>query len=229
MTLPPVVAREQWLSARKELLGREKALTRLDESLTAERRRLPMVRIQKEYVFHGPAGPAGLPELFDGCRQLIVQHVMFDPSWETTCPSCSESLDELSAGLLAQLRAHNTAFAAVSLAPLAMITADRIGRGWEFPWYSSAGSDFNYDFHATLDETVTPIVYNFQSKAEILEARVANDLVDAGMPVEVPGISCFLRQGGSVFHTYSTYARGLEPVSTARSLLNLTVLGPRPG
>lgn len=229
MARPRVVAREQWLSARKELLGREKELTRLRDALDAERRRLPMVRIDKHYVFHGPSGPVGLPELFDGCQQLVVQHVMFDPSWDTSCPSCSASLDELSAGMLTQLRAHNTAFAAVSLAPLEMIIADKIRRGWEFPWYSSSGSDFNYDFHATLDETVAPIVYNYQSKAEILAAHVANDLVDAQTPVEVPGISCFLYQGGAVFHTYSTYARGVEPVSALRSLLNLTVLGARPG
>jgi predicted dithiol-disulfide oxidoreductase (DUF899 family) len=229
MTLPPVVAREQWLSARKELLYKEKELTRLHDALNAERRRLPMVRVEKHYVFHGPSGPVGLPELFDGCQQLIVQHVMFDPSWETSCPSCSASLDELSAGILAQLRAHNTAFAAVSLAPLEMITVDKIRKGWEFPWYSSSGSDFNYDFHATLDETVAPIVYNYQSKAEILAAPVANDLVDAQTPVEVPGISCFLRQGASVFHTYSTYARGIEQVSAASNLLNLTVLGALSG
>jgi predicted dithiol-disulfide oxidoreductase (DUF899 family) len=229
MALPPVVAREQWLSARKELLGKEKELTRLRDALDAERRRLPMVRIEKHYVLHGSAGPVGLPELFDGCQQLVVQHVMFDPSWDRSCPSCSASLDELSAGMLAQLRAHDTAFAAVSLAPLEMIIADKIRKGWEFPWYSSSGSDFNYDFHATLDETVAPIVYNYQSKAEILAGHVANDLVDAQMPVEVPGISCFLRQGGAVFHTYSTYARGVEPVSALRSLLNLTVLGGRSG
>lgn len=229
MTLPPVAAREQWLRARKELLGREKELTRLRDALNAERRRLPMVRIEKHYVFHGPSGAVGLPDLFDGCKQLIVQHVMFDPSWDTSCPSCSASLDELSAGLLTQLRARNTAFAAVSLAPLEMIIADKIRNGWQFPWYSSSGSDFNYDFHATLDETVAPIVYNYQSKAEILAAQVANDLVDALMPVEVPGLSCFLRQGGNVFHTYSTYARGIEPVSAARSLLSLTVLGDRSG
>ena len=184
-----------------------------------------MVRIDKEYVFAGPAGPVTLPGLFDGCRQLIVQHFMFDPAWEAGCPTCAASADELSRGVIAQLRARDTAFVMISIAPIAKITSVREQRGWSFPWYSSHGTDFNYDFHVTLDENKAPVVYNYESKAEILAAHSDNDLVRAGIPVEVPGISCFLRAEGSVFHTYSTYARGTEHVSAVRGYLELTVLG----
>jgi predicted dithiol-disulfide oxidoreductase (DUF899 family) len=225
MNLPPVVSHEQWLAARVKLLAREKELTRLRDELTEDRRRLPMVRIGKDYVFTGPHGDTGLLEFFDGCRQLIVQHFMFDPGWEAGCPSCAAFTDELSPGLLARLRARDTAFALVSLAPFPKIMAYRTRKGWPFPWYSSYGSDFNYDFHVTLDPAVAPVEYDYQSTEEILAAEPACELVDAGQPVEVPGISCFLRDGGSVFHTYSAYDRGLERIATADSLLDLTVLG----
>jgi predicted dithiol-disulfide oxidoreductase (DUF899 family) len=152
---------------------------------------------------------------------------MFDPSWDAGCPSCSAASDELSAGLLASLRARDTAFAAVSLAPFAKIMAYRRWNGWTFPWYSSFGGDFNYDFHVTLDEKVAPVVYDYQSKAEILMAGTENDLVSSEYPVEVPGISCFLRDGGDIFHTYSTYGQGIEQLSCAESFLELTALGNR--
>lgn len=225
MSLPPVASREQWLTARKELLARERELTRLQDALNADRGRLPMVRIDKHYVFAGPAGPVTLPGLFDGCRQLIVQHFMFDPDWDSGCPSCAASADELSNGVITQLRARDTAFAMVSRAPIAKITSFRERRGWGFPWYSSHGSDFNYDFHLTLDEEKAPVVYDYQSKAEILAAHEDNDLVLAEQPVEVPGISCFLQAEDRVFHTYSTYARGMEHVSAVRGYLALTALG----
>jgi predicted dithiol-disulfide oxidoreductase (DUF899 family) len=227
MRLPDVVSREEWLAARRELLAREKELTRQQDELNALRRRLPMVRIGKDYVFQGPHGQVGLAGLFDGCRQLIIQHFMFHPGWDTGCPTCADSADELSPGLLAHLRARETAFAMVSLAPFAKIMAYKTARGWTFPWYSSLGSDFNYDFHATLDEKVAPVIYNYRTKAEILAAGSSDELVDTDVPVEVPGISCFLRDGEGVFHTYSTYARGLEHVAGARSFLDLTALGHR--
>src|SRR6185437_5104012 len=227
MSLPQVVSREQWLSARRRLLAKEKNLTSRCDALNSDRRRLPMGRIEKNYLFEGVRGQVGLAELFDGCRQLIVHHFMFDPSWDAGCPTCAAASDELSAGLLARLRARDTAFAAVSLAPFAKIMAYRAGNGWTFPWYSSFGSDFNYDFHVTLDEKVAPVVYDYQSKDEILAAEVANDLVAAELPVEVPGISCFFRDGGDIFHTYSTYDRGIEELSSAESFLELTVLGNR--
>jgi len=229
MSLPQVVSREQWLAARQELLAREKELTRRHDALNADRRRLPMVAIDKDYVFEGPAGQVGLPELFGGARQLIVHHFMFDPGWDTGCPSCAASADELSPGLLAHVRARDTAFAMVSLAPFAKIRAYQASRGWTFGWYSSFGSDFNYDFHVTLDETVAPVVYNYRGKAEILAAGSLGDLTDADQPVEVPAISCFLRAGDGVFHTYSTYARGVEQVGGAHSFLDLTALGRQEG
>jgi predicted dithiol-disulfide oxidoreductase (DUF899 family) len=225
MSLPPVVAREQWLAARMDLLARERELTRLNDAVTAARRRLPMVRIQKDYVFEGAAGPVGLPALFDGCHQLIVQHFMFDPSWDAGCPSCSASSQELSSGLLALLRARDTAFATVSLAPFSKIAAYKNWNGWDIPWYSSYASDFNYDFHVTLDERVAPVMYNYQAKQDISAASAPCDLMNADIPVEVPGISCFLLDEGTVFHTYSTYARGIEHVSLLRHFLDLTVLG----
>jgi predicted dithiol-disulfide oxidoreductase (DUF899 family) len=225
MSLPQAVTREQWLTARMEVHAREQELARLHDALNADRRRLPMVRIEKQYAFDGPAGPVTLPALFDGCHQLIIRHFMFDPSWDTGCPSCAVSVDEICGGMLAQLRERDTAFAMVSLAPLAKITSYRRRKGWDIPWYSSYGTDFNYDFHVTLDETRAPVLYDYQSKAEILAADPGNELVSAEIAVEVPGISCFLRSGESVFHTYSTYNRGTEEVSAVRSYLELTALG----
>jgi predicted dithiol-disulfide oxidoreductase (DUF899 family) len=227
MTLPQVVSREEWLFARRRLLAKEQELTRRRSALNSDRRNLPMVRVEKNYLFEGARGQVGLAALFDGCRQLIVHHFMFDPSWDAGCPTCSAASDELSAGLLARLRGRDTAFAAVSLAPFAKIMAYQAWNGWTFPWYSSFGSDFNYDFHVTLDEKVAPVVYNYQSKAEILGADEANDLVVADESVEVPGISCFLLDNGSIYHTYSVYAADVEQLSSAQSFLELTALGNR--
>ncbi len=227
MSLPQVVSREEWLSARRGLLAKEQELIRRRAALNSDRRQLPMVRVEKDYTFEGPRGNVGLATLFGGCRQLIVQHFMFDPSWDAGCPTCSAASDELSDGLLARLRERDTALAAVSLAPIAKIMAYQAWNGWTFPWYSSFGSDFNYDFHVTLDETVAPVVYNYQSKAEILAGDEANDLVVADVPVEVPGISCFLRVGDDIYHTYSTYADDVDQLSYARIFLELTALGNR--
>jgi predicted dithiol-disulfide oxidoreductase (DUF899 family) len=226
MRLPRVASREQWLAARRQLLAKEQELISRRDALNSERRGLPMVRVDKDYRFEGVRGQADLAELFDGCRQLIIQHFMFDPSWDAGCPTCSAAADELSDGLLARLRARDTAFAAVSLAPIAKIIAYRTWNGWTFPWYSSFGSDFNYDFHVTLDEKVAPVVYDYQSKAEILAAGIADELIAADQPVEVPGVSCFLRDGDSIYHTYSAYG-DIEQLGCAQSLLDLTVLGSR--
>ncbi len=225
MSLPQVVSRQEWLVARKELLAREKELTRRRDALNADRRRLPMVRIDKDYVFEGPDGAVSLPGLFDGRRQLIVQHFMFNPSWDEGCPSCSASADELSAGLLAHLRARDTSFAAVSRAPLAKIEAFKARKGWAFPWYSSHGSDFNYDFHVTLDESVAPVEYNYRTAAELEEAGMGWLTKASEQPSEQPGYSFFLRERDSVFHTYSTYARGAEMLGGSYYILDLTALG----
>ncbi|MGH3490342.1 MAG: DUF899 domain-containing protein [Actinopolymorphaceae bacterium] len=222
MALPEIVSPEQWRTARTEFLAREKEFTRARDALNADRRRLPMVRIDKEYAFEGEGGRASLLELFDDCRQLIVYHAMFDPSWEKACPGCTAALDESTDGLLAHLKSRDTAYVRISRAPYPKIAAFGAERGWTFPWYSSYGSDFNYDFHVTLDAAVTPIEYNYRNQAEL----TATD-PDWATPrsTEMPGYSCFLRDGDAVFHTYSTYARGTETPNDTYSLLDLTALG----
>ena len=213
MSLPEVVSRDVWLAARRDLLVREKELTRKRDALNAERRMLPMVRVEKDYRFTGPAGSeARLVDLFEGRRQLIVGHFMFDPSWEDGCPSCSAGADEVSDGLLEHLAARDTTLAFVSRAPIEKIERYKAKKGWTFRWYSSHGSDFNYDFGATLDPSVAPPEYNF---------RPAGDLA----PGEYPGTSVFLHDGDDVFHTYSSYARGAEQTGGSYYWLDLTALG----
>ncbi len=162
MALPEVVSRDEWLAARKELLVKEKAFTRQRDALNAERRRLPMVRIDKDYVFEGPDGKATLLDLFEGRRQLIVIHFMFDPAWDDGCSSCSAGAMEMSEGLIEHLHVRDTSLTYVSRAPIAKIEDYKHRRGWTFPWFSSFGSDFNYDFHVTLDPSVEPPMYNYR-------------------------------------------------------------------
>ena len=224
MTLPQIVSRDEWLLARKELLAKEKELTRRRDALNAERRRLPMVGIEKDYVFDGPDGEARLVDLFEGRLQLIVGHFMFDPSWDDGCPSCSAGADEVADGLLAHLHTRSTTLAYVSRAPLAKIEDYKARKGWTFPWYSSYGSDFNYDFHVTLDEAVAPVEYNYRSAVE--HEQSGTDYYVAGeQPIEMPGASYFLRDGDRVFHTYSTFARGAEQTGGSYYFLDLTALG----
>ena len=226
MSLPEIVTRDEWLAARRRLLAREKELTRQRDELNADRRRLPMVRIEKDYVFEGAGGEARLPDLFEGRRQLIVQHFMFDPSWENGCSSCTADADERSQRLLEHLEARDTTFATVSRAPFAKLDAYRRARGWTFPWYSSLGSDFNYDFHVTVDESVAPMEVNYRDRDELAQASPAlRSLTESEQPFELPGISCFLRDGDQVFHTYSTFGRGTEAVGGAYGYLDLTALG----
>ena len=224
MALPEVVTHDEWLAARKRLLAQEKELTRRRDALNAERRRMPMVRIDKEYVFEGPDGPAGLLDLFEGRRQLIVGHFMFDPRWEDGCPSCTAGADEVAPGLLEHLHTRDTTLAYVSRAPLAKIERYKARKGWTFPWYSSYGSDFNYDFHVTLDDSVTPFEYNFRTAEEFRQLGQA-EFVDGEQPFEMPGTSFFLRDGDTVFHTNSTYARGAEMTGGSYYFLDLTALG----
>ncbi len=216
MALPEVVSREQWLEARVRLLAEEKEETRRRDALNAERRRLPMVRIEKEYLFAGPQGPVTLAGLFGDSSQLIIQHIMFGPDWDAACPTCTNFIDELSDGLLAHLRARDTAFALVSRAPLAKIAAYRTQRGWTVPWYSSYGSDFNYDFQVTLDRSVPQVHYNYRPEPELLGSERSS---------EMPGTSCFLREGDGIFHTYSTYGRGNEYTPSLYTMLDLTAFG----
>jgi len=222
MSLPQVVSREQWLAARTQLLTREKELTRACDALNADRRRLPMVLVDKPYSFHGPAGTVTLAQLFDGRRQLVVQHVMFDPAWDAACKGCTAGVDELSDGFVAHVNSRDTTFVLVSRAPLEKLEKYRASRGWTLPWYSSEGSDFNYDFHVSLDPQVAPVEFNY---------RGADALAKAGMswileaPSEQPGMSCFLADGGNVYHTYSTFARGSEQLGGSYGLLDMTALG----
>jgi predicted dithiol-disulfide oxidoreductase (DUF899 family) len=222
MSLPDVVSREAWRAARVDLLAQEKAMTRARDALNTKRRELPMVRIEKDYVFEGPDGSARLLDLFDGRRQLIVQHFMFDPSWEDGCPSCSAAADEISAGLLEHLHARDTTLAVVSRAPIERIERYKARKGWTFPWYSSNGTDFNYDFHVTLDESVAPVEYNFRDREELEQAGMGW-LADGSS--EQPGYSVFLRDGDQIFHTYSMYARGTESLGGSYYFLDLTALG----
>ena len=164
MTLPPVVSRDEWVRARKELLAKEKELTRARDALSAERRRLPMVEVEAAYVFEGPDGEATLLDLFEGRRQLIVDHYMIDPSRDEGCASCAGRVDQY--GNLAHLHAGDTTMAVVSRAPLAKIEPFKARKRWSFPWYSSYGSDFNYDLHATIDERIAPFEDNYRTKAE---------------------------------------------------------------
>ncbi|WP_026820949.1 DUF899 domain-containing protein [Arthrobacter castelli] len=222
MARPQVVTREQWLQARRELLAKEKDMTQALDRLSAERRRLPMVRVEKDYRFTGPDGEVALVDLFEGRNQLILQHFMFDPSWEKGCLSCTGMADDLSDGTRAHLAARDTSFAAVSRAPFPKLAAYRQARGWTFPWYSSHGSDFNYDFHVSLDPDVTPNSYNFRDTDELPAAGMAWLVDYVG---EQPGISAFLRDGDEIFHTYATYGRGVEVMMHAYRLLDITALG----
>ncbi|MET4659010.1 putative dithiol-disulfide oxidoreductase (DUF899 family) [Streptomyces sp. PvP037] len=197
MSLPEVASRADWRAARQELLVKEKAATRARDALNAERRRLPMVAVDREYVFEGGDGKVTLVDLFEGRRQLVVYHFMFAPEWDAGCRSCSGFLDQI--GHLAHLRARGTTFAAVSRAPYTKILPFKARMGWTLPWYSSYLSEFNADFEVTV--------------------------ADEGELTERPGLSCFLRDGDRVFHTYSTYERGLDGLGSTTSLLDLTALG----
>jgi predicted dithiol-disulfide oxidoreductase (DUF899 family) len=223
MSLPKIANRDEWLAARKDLLAKEKELTRRRDALNAERRELPMVEVEKEYTFEGPGGTARLADLFDGRRQLIVYHFMFDPDWDEGCSSCTAGTDELSPGFFDHLHIRDTSYAMVSRAPLAKLEAWKAKKGWDMPWYSSFGSDFNYDFGVTIDESVTAPSYNFRTKEEA--EAMGQDFFDSPQPFEMPGRSCFLRADGRVFHTYSQYARGLESTGGSYYFLDLTALG----
>jgi predicted dithiol-disulfide oxidoreductase (DUF899 family) len=223
-----IVLREEWLAARKALLAKEKELTRQRDALNAERRRLPRVRIDKDYVFEDPRGKASLLDLFEGHRQLIVYHFMFDPDapppghsgapWDEGSPGCSHLADNIPH--LAHLRARDTSLVLVSRAPLSKITPFKARMGWTVPWYSSFGSDFNYGFHVTLDEAEGSFDWNYRSAAALQQAGKI-----PATKGELPGVSVFLREGNEIFHTYSTYARGLDPLLGTYQYLDLTPLG----
>ncbi|HMJ77009.1 MAG TPA: DUF899 domain-containing protein [Iamia sp.] len=222
MSLPEIVSPDEWRAARIALLEEEKALTRARDQLSTHRRQMPMVKIEADYRFTGPDGvEANLVDLFDGQAQLIVSHFMFEPEWTDGCPSCTAGAEEMADGLREHLARRDTRLVYVSRAPIEKIEAYKAKKGWTFPWYSSFGSRFNYDFHVTIDESVMPGEYNYRSQADWAE----QDPAWAGWSGEQPGTSCFLRVGDDVFHTYSVYGRGAEWVGGAYAYLDLTALG----
>jgi predicted dithiol-disulfide oxidoreductase (DUF899 family) len=214
-----IVSREQWLIERKKLLAHEKELTKHYDLVNAERRRLPMVKIEKDYAFDGPHGDQNLKDLFDGRRQLIVYHFMFDPAWDKGCSGCTSFVNAL--GDLSLLNKQDTTFVVVSRAPLAKLEAYKALKGWSIAWFSSFGSDFNYDFHVTLDPKVAPAEYNYRTKEE-MAAAVGHSVLMEG---EEHGLSVFFRMGDDVFHTYSTFARGWESLTDSYRFLDTTPYG----
>ncbi len=223
MSLPKIATRTEWLAARTDLLAKEKEFTRQRDALNIERRELPMVEMEKDYTFEGPDGEVRLIDMFDDRAQLIIYHFMFDPEWEDGCPSCTAGTDELSPGFFEHLHTRDTSYAMVSRAPLAKLEGWKAKHGWNIPWYSSFGTDFNFDFGVTIDESVAPGQYNYRSKAEF--EAMGSDFFTFDQPFEMPGRSCFLQVDGRVFHTYSQYARGLEFTGGSYYFLDLTALG----
>ncbi len=216
MALPEIVSEEEWREARRDLLQKEKAATRARDALNTERRNLPMVEVTKDYRFSGPEGDnLSLGDLFDGRHQLIVVHFMFGPDWDAGCPSCTAAADERSPMLHEHLANRDTTLVTVARAPLSKIDAYKAQHGWTFPFYSSHGSGFNYDYGVTFAADKPVVEYNYR---EIGGAPT-------GTQTEAPGVSCFLRDGDRVFHTYSTYARGTESMGGSYYFLDLTALG----
>lgn len=226
---PKIVSRSEWLIARKKLLAREKEFTHERDDLNGERRRLPMVALDKDYLFEGPDGKVQLIDLFEGRRQLIVYHFMFEPGnplpgksgepFDEGCSGCSFMADN--AGYLAHLHARNTTLVLVSRAPLKTIAPFKKRMGWNIPWVSSFGSDFNYDFHVTTDEKVAPVEYNYQDKATLEQKGETYHLQG-----EQPGMSVFLRDDSArIFHAYSTYGRGLDMLIGTYHWLDHTPFG----
>jgi predicted dithiol-disulfide oxidoreductase (DUF899 family) len=224
MTDRPIGTREEWREARLKLLDAEKQLTRLNDDLARQRRELPWVRVDKDYRFDTEDGAATLVDLFRGRSQLLVYHFMFDPEWDEGCPSCSAVADGFDETHL-HLQNHDVAFTAISRAELGKLLAYRDRMGWTFPWVSSGPSDFNYDFHVTIDPAVAPVEYNYQSQAELERA----DDAWRGWSGEQPGMSAFALDDGVVYHTYSAYSRGFDALWPLWQWLDRAPLGRNEG
>lgn len=219
---PDVASREEWLAARKKLLARERDVTHLRDAVNAERRRLPMVKIEKDYRFEGPGGQVRLLDLFEGRHTLYIHHFMWLDDVNRGCPSCTGAADMTFTGQdIALLHGKGVTFACVSRAPYASIARYRDEHGWTFPWYSTDDGDFSYDFHVTLDPARVPIEYNYKS----LEELHADGFTDEDLRGDWPGASVFLRREDEVFHTYSAFARGLDHSAVGYPFLDLTPYG----
>jgi predicted dithiol-disulfide oxidoreductase (DUF899 family) len=209
-----VVSREEWVEARKALLAKEKEWTRMRDRLSEERRALPWVRIDKEYVFEGPNGKETLADLFAGRSQLVIKHFMFGPGWKDPCVGCSFESDHID-GIVVHLEHHDVSYVAVSRAPYPEIAAVKKRMGWRFRWLSSFGSDFNYDFNVSF----TP--------EQIISGRAVYNYRQGAVPIEeMSGRSIFCRdETGVIFHTYSSFARGGEVILGVYALLDMTPKG----
>jgi predicted dithiol-disulfide oxidoreductase (DUF899 family) len=213
MTTHETVSKNEWLQARKELLAEEKKFTRLRDQLSAKRRALPWLRIDKEYVFEGPGGRETLAQLFAGRSQLVVYHFMFAPEWDEGCRGCSFWADNFN-GIIPHLEQRDVTFVAISRAPIPKLQAFAKRLGWTFKWLSSAGSDFNYDFHVSFKpEEVArgEATYNYAAYGDATPDK--------------EGISVFAKESGAIFHTYGCYARGVDMLNTAYHYLDLVPKG----
>jgi len=213
-TNPVIVSPEKWLAARRELLREEKAYTKQRERLTALRRELPWVKVTQDYTFDSPAGRVSLADLFDGRSQLAVYHFMFGPGWGEGCKSCSYVADHLAPAVV-HLQARDVSFAAISLAPLAELLPFKQRMGWGFNWVSAHGTDFNRDYHVSF------------TAEEIARGQVEYNYTLMDFPLEeAPGLSVFAQDAnGDIYHTYSTYGRGLEQFMGAYTVLDLVPKG----
>jgi predicted dithiol-disulfide oxidoreductase (DUF899 family) len=209
-----VVLHEAWIAARRQLLAKEKEFTKLRDELSRQRRELPWERIEKEYNFQGPDGKESLSQLFEGRRQLVVYHFMFGPDWKAGCPHCSFWADNFD-GIIVHLNQRDTTMVAVSRAPYEKLAAYKKRMGWRFKWLSSGETDFNFDYQASFTANALAeknALYNFTRQ-------------DAG-ETDREGLSVFFKDAdGSVFHTYSTYARGIDIINTAYNILDMTPKG----
>lgn len=218
MQANPIVSQDEWLAARRALLTKEKAYMRAGDTLAAERRALPWLKIEKSYVFDTASGRCTLAELFEGSRQLIVHHLMFAPEWEAACPGCSFQAEHID-GPAQHLEHHNAKIVAVSRAPLEKILAYRQRMQWRFDWVSSFSTDFNYDFHVSFTkDQISQGRIEYNSGTITVDPRYVSE--------ELPGVSVFVAgEDGDVFLTYSTFARGLDALLTTNHYLDLTPEG----